>query len=338
MIIINIYKNFIEQFDKNIYENESIDNEELFGLKMFLQKEYFNNNLKINKKIFEQIREELKKVLFKYNFILNNYISLNNKLKKEIELLENEYFELNKTSILGEQFFSMNSLKEFYNNVIRYQIVYNQNLKILDNSIIKSNEELTEIPFNIREEKGSIFIYFNDSQHNIQNIFLEFFNEFDISIFGIKYDDSMVNIVSNINNSQKLYINTLKEDFKGIFITGFKNINGYLKDCKIFDYKKNNTVKNGVIVYRIKPENIKKIFYFSNSETELYKLNSKEYNEFLKLVNKEITQLNKILNIKNKITKNKEYIYEKEELFIVEVFNKNVNYSDKLAIFGSDKA
>ena len=85
-------------------------------------------------------------------------------------------------------------------------------------------------------------------------------------------------------------------------------------------------------------QNIKKIFYFSNSETELYKLNPKEYNEFLKLVNKEITQWNKILNIKNKIVKNKEYIYEKEELFIVEVFNKNVNYSDKLAIFGSDKA
>ena len=337
MILINIYNDFVKQFNNKIYENESIENEELFGLKTFLSKEYFDNNLKIDKKVFEQIREELKKILFKYDFILNNYISLNEKLKKEIELLEKEYFELNKTSLLGENFFSMNSLESFYNYVLDYQIVYNQNLKILENSIIKNDETLKEITFNIREEKGSIFVYFNEEEQNIQNIFLDFFNDFKISIFGIKSDNTMINIVSNIDNNQKLYINTLKENFKGIFVTGFKDITGYLKDCKIYNYKKDNLNKNGVIIYRLKPKKLKKIFYFSNSKTKLYKLNKQEYQDFLKIINKDILQWNKVLTIKNKIEKNKEYDYIEEEKFIIEIFEKDINYSDKLAIFGSDK-
>lgn len=310
----------------------------MFGLKDYLKEDYFKNSLKINKQIFEEIREELKKTLFKYNYILDSYNRYNENLEEEIDMLEKEYLELNKVSSLGNQFFLMNSLKEFYNNIITHQIVYNQNLTILDNSVIKNESSLTEIPFNIREENGSLFIYFNDGSHNIQNIFLGFFNDFTISIFGIRENDSLVNIVSNVDNKQKLYINTLKESFKGIFITGFNKISGFLKDCKIYDYKKNQTRKTGVLIYRFTTkEKIKKIFYFSNSSTELYLLNKEEYQEFLKIVTKDILQWNKILNIKNKISKNKEYENKQGEYFLVEVFGKDVNYSDKINIFGSDK-
>jgi len=310
----------------------------LFGLKDYLKEDYFKNSLKIDKQIFEEIREELKKTLFKYNYILDSYNRYNDNLEEEIDMLEKEYLELNKISSLGNQFFLMNSLKEFYNNIITYQIVYNQNLTILDNSVIKNENSLTEIPFNMREENGSLFIYFNDGSHNIQNIFLEFFNNFPISIFGIRENDTLVNIVSNVDNKQKLYINTLKESFKGIFITGFNKISGFLKDCKVYDYKKNQIRKTGVLIYRFSTkEKIKKIFYFSNSSTELYLLNKEEYQEFLKIVNKDILQWNKILNIKNKINKNKEYDNKQGEYFLVEVFGKDVNYSDKINIFGSDK-
>ena len=310
----------------------------MFGLKDYLKEDYFKNSLKVDKHIFEEIREELKKTLFKYNYILDSYNRYNDNLEEEIDMLEKEYLELNKVSSLGSQFFLMNSLKEFYNNIITYQIVYNQNLTILDNSVIKNESSLTEIPFNIREENGSLFIYFNDGSHNIQNIFLEFFNDFPISIFGIRENDTLVNIVSNVDNKQKLYINTLKESFKGIFITGFNKISGFLKDCKVYDYKKNQIRKTGVLIYRFSTkEKIKKIFYFSNSSTELYLLNKEEYQEFLKIVNKDILQWNKILNIKNKINKNKEYDNKQGEYFLVEVFGKDVNYSDKINIFGSDK-
>jgi hypothetical protein len=310
----------------------------LFGLKDYLKEDYFKNSLKVDKHIFEEIREELKKTLFKYNYILDSYNRYNNNLEEEIDMLEKEYLELNKVSSLGNQFFLMNSLKEFYNNIITHQIVYNQNLTILDNSVIKNENSLTEIPFNMREENGSLFIYFNDGSHNIQNIFLEFFNDFPISIFGIRKNDTLVNIVSNIDNKQKLYINTLKESFKGIFITGFNKISGFLKDCKVYDYKKKQIRKTGVLIYRFSTkEKIKKIFYFSNSSTELYLLNKEEYQEFLKIVNKDILQWNKILNIKNKINKNKEYDNKQGEYFLVEVFGKDVNYSDKINIFGSDK-
>lgn len=310
----------------------------MFGLKDYLKEDYFKNSLKVDKHIFEEIREELKKTLFKYNYILDSYNRYNDNLEEEIDMLEKEYLELNKVSSLGSQFFLMNSLKEFYNNIITHQIVYNQNLTILDNSVIKNENSLTEIPFNIREENGSLFIYFNDGSHNIQNIFLEFFNDFPISIFGIRENDTLVNIVSNVDNKQKLYINTLKESFKGIFITGFNKISGFLKDCKVYDYKKNQIRKTGVLIYRFSTkEKIKKIFYFSNSSTELYLLKKEEYQEFLKIVNKDILQWNKILNIKNKINKNKEYDNKQGEYFLVEVFGKDVNYSDKINIFGSDK-
>ena len=222
----------------------------MFGLEVYLKEDYLKNSLRIDKQVFEDIREELKKTLFKYNYILDSYNKYNETLKEELEMLEKEYFELNKVSSLGNQFFTMNSLKEFYNNIITHQIVYNQNLTILDNSVIKNENTLTEIPFNIREEEGSLFVYFNDGSHNIQNIFLEFFNEFPISIFGIRENDTLINIESNVDNNKKLYINTLKESFKGIFITGFNKIGGYLKDCKIYDYQKNQIRKTGVLIYR----------------------------------------------------------------------------------------
>ena len=115
------YIEFIKQFKENsLYENKSIDNDELFGIKEFLSEEYLNNNFYLDKNIFIKCKNELEKVLFKYNFLLNFYKEYENRLKNEIEKLDKEYFELDKVSSLGNKFFSMKLLKEYYNYIIPF--------------------------------------------------------------------------------------------------------------------------------------------------------------------------------------------------------------------------
>lgn len=332
------YIKFIEQFKENsLYENNSIDNNELFGIKEFLDKEYLNNNFYLDKDIFIKCKNELEKVLFKYNFILNFYKEYENKLKNEIEKLDKEYFELDKVSSLGNKFFTMKTLKEYYNYIVPYDVVYRKNLIFTNDSIIKSDETLEEIDFTIKEEKNSVFIYFNKGLTNIQDIFVNLYNEFTISIFGIKEDDSLENIVSNRNSSDKLFINTSSILFKGIFITGIGNITGYIKELKIYEYVKGSMKKNGILAYRLKDlKKINKIFYGSNSGTKIYKLKTEEYNEFLKILN--TNNFNSILSENKEIKKNLEYdLNEENEIIIIEIFNQNINISDKLNFFGKAK-
>lgn len=332
------YIEFIKQFKENsLYENNSIDDNELFGIKEFLSEEYLNNNFYLDKDIFIKCKNELEKILFKYNYIFNSYKEYENRLKNEIEKLDKEYFELDKVSSLGNKFFLMKSLKEYYNYVIPYDVIYKRNLVFTNESVIKSNETLEEIAFTIKEEKNSIFVYFNKGLSNIQDIFINLYNEFTISIFGIKENGSLENIVSNKNSSDKLFINTSSTLFKGIFITGIGNLTGYIKELKIYEYTKGTIRKKGLIAYKLKNlEKLNKIFYGSNSGTKIYKLKTKEYNEFLKILNND--NFSSILNENKEIQKNLEYdLYDGNDIVIVEIFEQNTNISDKLNFFGKVK-
>ena len=81
---------------------------------------------------------------------------------------------------------------------------------------------------------------------------------------------------------------------------------------------------------------INKIFYGSNSGTKIYKLKTKEYNEFLKILNTD--NFSSILNENREIQKNIEYnLNEENDIVIVEIFNQNTNISDKLNFFGKVK-
>lgn len=332
------YIEFIKQFKENsLYENNSIDDNEIFGIKEFLSEEYLNNNFYLDKDIFIKCKNELEKILFKYNYIFNSYKEYENRLKNEIEKLDKEYFELDKVSSLGNKFFLMKSLKEYYNYVIPYDVIYKRNLVFTNESVIKSNETLEEIAFTIKEEKNSIFVYFNKGLSNIQDIFINLYNEFTISIFGIKENGSLENIVSNKNSSDKLFINTSSTLFKGIFITGIGNLTGYIKELKIYEYTKGTIRKKGLIAYKLKNlEKLNKIFYGSNSGTKIYKLKTKEYNEFLKILNTD--NFSSILNENKEIQKNLEYdLYDGNDIVIVEIFEQNTNISDKLNFFGKVK-
>ena len=332
------YIEFIKQFKENsLYEKNSIDDNELFGIKEFLNDDYLNNNFYLEKNAFLKCKNELEKVLFKYNFIFNSYKEYEERLKNEIEKLDKEYFELDKVSSLGNKFFSMKSLKEYYNYVIPYDIIYKRNLVFTNESVIKSNESLEEIAFTIKEEKNSIFVYFNKGLSNIQDIFINLYNEFTISIFGIKENGSLENIVSNKNSSDKLFINSSSTLFKGIFITGIGNITGYIKELKVYHYTKGTIRKKGLIAYKLKDlEKINKIFYGSNSGTKIYKLKTEEYNEFLKILNTD--NFSSILNENKEIQKNLEYdLHDENDIVIVEVFEQNTNISDKLNFFGKVK-
>ena len=205
-----------------------------------------------------------------------------------------------------------------------------------DISKIKRNVNLMKVLNTVLSDNPNV-VYFNKGLSNIQDIFINLYNEFTISIFGIKENGSLENIVSNKNSSDKLFINTSPTLFKGIFITGIGNINGYIKELKIYEYTKGTIRKNGIIIYKLKDlKKINKIFYGSNSGTKIYKLKTEEYNEFAKILNTD--NFSSILNENKEIQKNLEYDLNGEtDIIIVEVFNQNTNISDKLNFFGKAK-
>ena len=329
------YLNFIEQFNnKSLFEKNSILEEPLFGLKDFLSTEYLNNNYYVDTNIFKEILKELEKINFKYLFLINQYKKYENDLNEQIKILDKEYFELNQTSALGGKFFEMSNLKNHYNFIVPYDVIYKKNLNFTNNKVIKSDENLESIPFTIKEEHGGTFIYFNKNE-DIQDIFIDMYNDFQISIFGINTDGTMTNIVANVESSEKLFINTIPEVFKGIFITGIGNITGYIKEIKIYKYVKSSIRKEGILIYKLKElEKINKIFYASNSATKLYKLNTDNYKKLMKIINSGSYRLKEFLNDNPLIEKNKEYSLNETDIVIVEMFEKDINISDKLSVFG----
>lgn len=334
-----------KQFKKHMrnsdefFENTSIYNNKLFGVEDFFSKSYLSGNYNIPISTLNEFFYELSELNSKYKFVYGYLKGIEKMIKDENVKLDEEYFKLKEVSVKGESFLKMFELPDHYNNVIDYDIVYMKNLKIVSDTVIKTNDSLQELKYFITYiNKHSFFIEL-DKLYSIQDIFLEFYNEFNISIFGVKENDTMENIFSNVSTNKKLFTNTNESKYKKIFVTGVGDINNYIKQIKVYSYKENsNSLNNGIIIYRLKNiDNINEFVSVSDSDTELYQFTEAQYKEILSLIYDENKIIEKFFNDEFKLKKNEKKLLDKNKNFIVDFFNLKQNSSNLLKFYGKER-
>lgn len=336
------YKQFkkILKNPEDYYEKYSINDNPLFGNKLFFSDEYLDNSFEIEVSVLNEFKYELQELILKYKYLLGFLTSVENKLIQENKILDEEFFELNQYSTKGQSFLKMFNMPDYYNHVVDYKIVYQKNIKKLTDTFIKTKETLEPLNFYLQYVGDYSFFIVFDKEYDIRDIFLDFYNIITYSIFGVKSDDTMENIYSNITSEQKLFINTNKTKYKKIFVTGISNINSFLKEIKIFSYSETDIAeKNGYLVYMLENlKNIKEFIIVSDDTTELFMFDEKTYSKMIEVLtsNEQLCiekyfnnqyKVDKNINIENKLT---------DSLYILEFFKKTENKSNELKIFAKE--
>ena len=339
--MIERFKNFKKEMRKpeDFFEKNSIYDSPLFGLEDYYSKAYLAGNYQIPISTINECFYELSELNSKYKFIYGYLKGIEETIKQENIKLDEEYFKLQDVSVKGDSFLKMFSLQDHYNNVIDYDIIYTKNLQIVSDDIVKTNDSLEELKFYLTYfDKHSFFIEL-DGLYSIQDIFLDFYNEFKISIFGVKEDGTMENIFSNVSTKKKTFTNTKSNKYKKIFVTGVSDINDYIKQIKIFSYQEQSKIlNNGFIIYRLKGlEKINEFIAVSDSSTKLYQFTEAQYKEILSLIHDEKRVIEKFFTDEFRLAKNQKKILDKDKNFIVDFFDLKQNNSNLLKFYGKEK-
>lgn len=322
------------------FEKYSLNDNPLFGNKVFFSNEYLDNEYELDISVLNDFKHELEESLLKYKYILGYLTSIEKTLEDENMLLDEEYFELNKYSTKGQSFLKMFNMPDHYNNVVDFKIIYQKNITKLTDMFIKTKDSLDSLKFYLEYVGNNSFFIIFDSCYEIRDIFLDFYDEITYSIFGVKEDDTMENIYSNISSSEKLFINMNNNKYKKLFITGINDLNTLIKEIKIFSYSETEIPeKNGYLVYMFDVNKIKEFILVSDTNTELYGFDKNTYKKMIELLisNENLCiekyfndqyKMKKNVNIENKLT---------DSFYILEFFKKTQNKSNELKIFAKEK-
>ena len=336
---------FLEQYkhsfkSNNIYENTSIGDNELFGLADYYTKEYLNNTYQLNIKLLNDFLKTLEDIDNKFKFIdsyLENYLKL---LETESINLDKEYNKINNSlSTKGQSFLNMFELNDNYNYVFDDNIIYYKN--ILDNgsSYIKDDYGLIQIDYRIENINNNSFFIHLGNLECIEDIFIEFYNEINFSIFGSKEDNTLELIFNNIDSkSNKLFKIQNDVKYNKFYIISNKEITNYIKNIKV--YKKSDASvlnKYGYIVRKL--TNLNKftdLIFVNDSNTSLYLYDKETYSKVINDIGNDIKSefINNNYLVKKNI--NVSNTFDFEELYLLEFFDINNNISLQTKIYGKE--
>lgn len=336
---------FLEQYkhsfkSNNIYENTSIGDNELFGLADYYTKEYLNNTYQINIKLLNDFLKTLEDIDNKFKFIdsyLENYLKL---LETESINLDKEYNKINNSlSTKGQSFLNMFELNDNYNYVFDDNIIYYKN--ILDNgsSYIKDDYSLIQIDYRIENINNNSFFIHLGNLECIEDIFIEFYNEINFSIFGSKEDNTLELIFNNIESkSNKLFKIQNDVKYNKFYIISNKEITNYIKNIKV--YKKSDASvlnKYGYIVRKL--TNLNKftdIIFVNDSNTSLYLYDKETYSKVINDIGNDIKSefINNNYLVKKNINVSNTFGFK--ELYLLEFFDINNNISLHTKIYGKE--
>lgn len=324
------------------FEKYSIGSNPLFGNTSFFSNEYLDNEYELKIATINEFKHELEEVLIKYKYLLGYLSYIETNLIEMNKLLDEEFFDLNQTSTKGQSFLRMFEMPEHYNNVMDFKIVYQKNITKLNDTFIKTKDSLEQLSFYLEYVGTNSFFIVFDDLYDIRDIYIDFYNELTYSLFGVKEDDTMENLGSNLTSSEsKLIINTGETKYKKIFVTGIADINSSLKEVKIFSYKETDiSEKNGFLVYYIEDlSNIKEYIIVSDDETELYAFDKTTYENVINLLtSNESSCIEKYFNEQYKLEKNTNIENKNDSsMFILEFFKRTQTKSNELKIFAKER-
>lgn len=340
---VNNYKTFKKVFnsDNNYFESNSIDDNNLFGIKDFYSEDYLNNNYQIKVSTINKCISELEEILLKYKYVLGCLEDIEKNLIAQNQNLDQEFFKLSKISTKGQSFLKMFKLPEHYNHVLDTKIVYQKNISIINDKFVKTKDSLSNINFYLEYIQDNSFFVIFDKSYIIRDIFIDFYSEKTFSIFGVKEDGTMEIIKENVNSNYKFIVNTNGNKYIKLFVTGISDINKFLKDIRVFSYIETNIAnQNGFVAYFLNDLNkFTEFIIVSDDETSVYLFDEFTYNNLLNLLaTNEPLCLNKYFNNEFLVPKNiKIKNTFKNKMYLVEFFNKNQVQGNEIKIFAKEK-
>ena len=335
-----VFKNTICEDDKKLYEENSINDFKIF--QTYKDYEQPNKDNFITNKFFNEYMLELDKTIEKYKFI-NSYLE-----DYESKLIE-------KSSILDKQINSFSKNSENYsnsflhllnsdidcNNIINTKPMYLKNIEIIDNKSVKNKNNNDNLSCDIRIiNSNSFFIYFEELTI-VKDIIIDFYNYVEFNIYGVLEDDSLEILFENINNEIPCFVNQIETKYKAIYINSNFNIKNIIKTIIVKKDVKNSNNVYGYLAYKINNLNkFDSIFIESNSETSFYFFYEKDFQKMIKETNENFEKsIPNNFNDINKLDKNTLIQADifKENFYIVEFFNKDIQFSIIPFIYGKER-
>lgn len=334
----NIFKKCIDNndflFEENVLDNLKLfqvhEDYELSESENFITVEFYNNYLK-----------ELDKTIAKYRFIFSFLENYEKVLLEKSDFLDNQIndFALNSTNYSNSFLHLLNSDIDC-NNILETKPKYIKNITINDNKSIKKNNNDENLHCDIRfVNKNSMFLYFQE-ETEIKDIILDFYNYTVFNIYGVLKDDSLEILFKNVNNDIPCFVNYNKKKYKGLYINSNFDIKQTVKT--IIVKKDSENIKNvyGCIAFKIDGlYRFSDLFIESNSNTNFYYFYEKEFQKMIKDTNEDFEKAvpGNFNNI-NLLEKNKLFSTDKfsEDIYIVEFFDKNIQFSNIPFIYGKE--
>lgn len=336
------YKIFKEDIDNNtiLFEEEVLNNLALYQT----QENYEQSERKnfITKEFYNQYLKELNKTIDKYKFVLSFLKDYEKSLIEKSDFLDNQINNFSENSKnYSNSFLHLLNSNIDCNNIVDTKPKYIKNIEIKDNKSIKNNNNDENLKCDIRFiNQNSFFIYFENTLE-VKDIIIDFYNYTEFNIYGVLEDDTLEILFKDVNNNIPCFVNHNKIKYKGLYINSNYNIKNILKTVIV---KKNNeNIKNvyGYISFKIDEiKKFDKIFIESNSNTTFYYFYEKDFQKMIKETNENFENaISNNFNSINQIEKNKLISTEnfKENIYVVEFFDKNIQFSIIPYIYGKEQ-
>lgn len=340
IIFLEAYKKYKNNFNEdNLFEDTSIGKSPLFGADELLKEDY-NNVIDIDTII--NFNNEIEKTIQKLYFIKGFLTHYKEALIEKSILIDEEIQKINNsTSYKGSSFLQLKDRMLDYNYIFDVDLVHSKNIQIIGENIYKIEENSIPIPGYFSYPENDKIIFNFKEARKVNEIILETHKEISLSIYGETKDGNTIPIFLNISTNQKLFINTIKEEFTKLIFLSNGNLKSYLKSIFSY-YKEFSTVftkKNGYIFTKSKNKNIKNIILLSDDESDIYLLTKDEFELSIKEIHdNEKYVLDRFLTEKNKITKNTPILFEniKSEFYFVEKINKDTDRISEFKLYGKE--
>lgn len=234
----------------------------------------------------------------------------------------------------------MFNLNSNYNYIVDQDIAYSKNIIENNNYYIKNDYALVENSYSLEYiNSNSFFIHLNSDGVIIKDLFIEFYNDINYSIFASNTDNTLDLISEKVNSIEnKLFNINSEKKYSKLYIISNSEIINYIKNIKI--YSSSNIQSNDKYAYIItRLKNLNKltdIIILNDSNTQMYLY---DYNTYLKVIsdigsNKKSEFINNNYKIEKNTNIKNNY---PNEMYLLEFYNLNDNISSKTQIFGKEK-
>ncbi|MGL4988901.1 MAG: hypothetical protein ACRC5F_06645 [Cetobacterium sp.] len=339
-MFLEFYKKLKKSFDEEeLFETKSFGNNVLFGFEKKLN-ESFDNYLRSEDVL--EFNSDLEKTVAKFQFIKGFLEYYKIILEDESKVLDLEVENINNTSSAkGSSFLDLKDRMLDFTKVLSPVTNHVKNIKKIGDVNYKVEES---------SEKCDSYMSFPTIESIVLNlrkpsmvneIIFETHKPCTISIYGELKNGETKPLFLNVDSSQRLFANTLENEYTRLIILSDTDLKSYLKTFNAYTNVKSERYSNkyGYIFSTIDSKSCKNIIISSDTSSNMFMLSKNEFELAIKdIQDKEKDVIDKYLTEKNYVEKNSNVSFQTiiHEFYLVEMIDKNTNSVSEIKIFGKE--